>query len=341
MSQQVLVTDANSHLGRCLVEKLIARGYRVRAGVQGAADARKCEPLRLLGAKVVNLDITRPDMLAPAMEGVDGVFQAVSVAEPWAKNTHRDVVTPTVEGALNVLAAARNAEVDRIVFTSSVAALGKREDGCSTPRLSEEEWNEHPVNPCVRAKTEAERRAWEFTRANGMKMVAIHPGVLLGPGFYRHTPSTETFERMLLGQLPALPSFRAAYVDVRDVAELHRLAFESADASGRYIAASSPASMRKVAEIIQEIEPEIRVPRISMPGWMARSLAILDNVTSRIRGRRRRMEEDILEEFGGVELDCSSDKAARELGWRPRPLESTLADTLAWIRNRFLSAERA
>lgn len=339
MSAQVLVTDAHSHLGRCLVETLLARGYRVRAGVPVGTDARKCEPLRLVGAKIVNLDITRPDMLAPAIEGVDGVFQAVSVPVPRSKDTERDVVTPTVEGALNVLAAARNADVDRIVFTSSVAAVGKRKDGSSTPRLSEDEWNEHPVTPCARAKTEAERRAWEFTRANGMTMVAINPGVILGPGFQRHTPSTETFERILLGHLPALPPCRAAYVDVRDVAELHLLAFESDGAHGRYIAASSPTSMQKVAEIIQTIEPQIRVPRIAIPGWMARSLAILDNVANRFRVRRRQMEEDIIEEFGGAELDYSSDKAARELGWCPRPLESTLADTLSWIRSRFLSAE--
>jgi dihydroflavonol-4-reductase len=341
MSVQVLVTEADSHLGLSLVENLVARGYRVRAGVRGGTDARRCEPLRLLGAKVVQLDITRPDMLAPEMEGVDGVFQTVSVPEARSKNTERDVVTPAVEGALNVLAAARNAGVERIVFTSSVAAVGKCQGGGSTPRLSEDEWNEHPVTPCVRAKTEAERRAWEFTRANGMKMVAINPAVLLGPGFRSHTPCTETFARILLEQLPVLPPFSAAYVDVRDVAELHRLAFESNDANGRYIASNSPAtSMRQVAEIIQEIEPTIRVPRISIPEWMARSLAVLDCVTSRICGRRRHRAEDIVEEFGGAELDCSSERAARDLGWRPRPLESTLADTLDWIRSRFLRAER-
>jgi nucleoside-diphosphate-sugar epimerase len=341
MSAQVLVTDAGSHLGLALVENLVARGYRVRAGVCSPNDARKCEPLRLIGAKVVHLDITRPDMLAPVMESCDGVFQTVSVPEGRSKHTDRDIVTPAVEGALNVLAAARNAGIERIVFTSSVAAVGKRSDGGSAPRLSEEEWNEHPVNPCVRAKTEAERRAWEFTRANGMKMVAINPAVLLGPGFHRHTPSTETFERILREQLPVLPPFSAAYVDVRDVADLHRLAFESDDANGRYIAANSPtASMQHVAEIIREIEPAIRIPRISLPEWMARSLAVLDCVTSRIRGRRRQRAEDIVDEFGGAELDCSSDKAARDLGWIPRPLETTLADTLSWIRARFLCADR-
>lgn len=341
MGTQVLVTDANSHLGRCLVEKLISRGYRVRAGVPVGTDVRKCEPLRLIGAKIVNLDITRPDMLAPAMEGIDGVFQAVSVTEPRSKNADDDVVTRTVEGTLNVLAAARNAGVERIVFTSSVATVGKRDDGSSVPRLSEDEWNEHPLTPCVRAKTEAERRAWEFTRANGMKMVAINPGVILGPGFQRHTPSTETFERILRGQLPALPLLRAAYVDVRDVAELHRLVFESDNANGRYIAASSPASMQTVVAIIQEIEPEIPVSCVSMPGWMARSLAILDSVANRICPRRRELTDDMIEELGGDAIDCSSEKAARELGWRPRPLESTLADTISWIRSRFLIAQRA
>jgi len=320
----------------------MTHGYRVRAGVCGSAEARACEPLRVLGAEIVTLDITRPDMLAPAMEGVDGVFQGVSVPEPRSKDANNDVVTRTVEGALNILAAARNARVERIVFTSSVAAVGKRAESSATPRLSEDEWNERPVTPHARAKTEAERRAWEFTRANGMKMVAINPAVLLGPGFERHTPSTETFERILREQMPVLSPFRAAYVDVRDVAELHRLAFESPVANGRYIAANSPtASMRQVIELIREIEPAIRVPRISLPECIARSLAVLDSVTGCICGRRRKKADEIVEEFGGEDLECSSDKAARDLGWRPRPLKSTVADTLGWIRSRFLSAERA
>jgi len=78
-----------------------------------------------------------------------------------------------------------------------------------------------------------------------------------------------------------------------------------------------------------------------LPRWMARSLAALDQVTSRLCVCRRHAAEDIVEEFGETELDCSSDKATRDLGWRPRPLESTLADTLSWIRSRFLSTERA
>lgn len=338
----VLVTDANSHLGRCLAENLMTHGYRVRAGVRGAAEARACEPLCLLGAEIVNLDITRPDMLAPAMDGVAGVFQSVSIPEPREKNADRDVVTRTVEGALNILAAARNEGVNRIIFTSSVAAVGKRVDGGAKTCLSEDEWNDSPMTPHARAKTEAERRAWEFTRANGMKMVAINPAVLLGPGFDRHTASTETFERILRRQRPVLSPFRAAYVDVRDLAELHRLAFENTEANGRYIAANSPtASMRQVLELIREIEPAIRMPRVSMPDCIARSLARLDSVTSRICARSHKKAEEIVEEFGREDLDCSSDKAARDLGWCPRPLKSTIADTLGWIRSRFLSAERA
>ena len=236
MGARVLVTEADEHLGYGLVENLLARGYEVNAGVRHAGDERRAAPLRILGAKVVDLDVDRPDKLAPAMTGMDGLFHTQSVRATQPRGIEGASGTTPVEGMLNVLAAARNAGVKRIVFTSRTS---------TTNRLEE--------------------RAWEFTRANDMEMVAIRPSAVLGPGFRRHSPCTETIERILREQLPALPPLNTSYVDVRDVAELQRRAFERRDVTGTYVAVGAYAPIQEVARMIQEMEPSIHVPLRLLP----------------------------------------------------------------------------
>ena len=339
VSTQVLVTGADGHLGYGLVENLIAHGYRVRAGVRRVSDARRTAPLEALGADIVHVDVERPDLLAPAMDGVRGVFQSATLSSGhWTRDPEREIVTPTVECTLNVLAAARDAGVKRIVFTSTAAAVSRRANEPVDAGELEQDWNDAPPNPYVRAKTEAEKRAWLFTRANDMEMVAINPSVLLGPGFHRHTQSTATFERILRQELPVLPPFDAYYVDVRDAAELHRLAFENREASGRYIASSSFAPIEQLAKIIRAIEPTIRVPSRRIPKWMMKPFALLDAMKARLRGAKRQVSEDLVEELEGADVRCSSERATRDLGWEPRPLEDTVADTLTWIKGTFLAS---
>ena len=311
-----------------MVENLVDHGYRVRAGVRRTCDARRTAPLESLGAEVVPVDVARPDMLAPLMEDVEGVFQSAALTSGhWTRRPETEIVRPTVEGTLNVLAAARNAGVRRIVFTSTAAAV-----------TSDAALSDASDNPYIRAKTEAEKRAWVFARANDLEMVAINPSVLLGPGFHRHTQGTATFERILREELPVLPPFDAAYVDVRDAAELHRLAFENRDACGRYVASSRFAPIEQVARIIREIEPSLRVPSRRIPAWMMKPIELFDAMKARVRNRRRTVAEDPLEVIAGREFDGSSERARRDLGWQTRPLEDTVADTIAWIRRTFLAA---
>jgi dihydroflavonol-4-reductase len=309
MRSRVLVTEADGHLGHGLVENLHAHGYDVSAGVRGSTDERKIEPLRMLGAKIIDIDVARPDKLAPAMAGVEGLFHCSTKSSTDPQHpTSPENGTTHEEGVLNVLAAARNAGVRRIVLTSCPATSGA-----------------------------VETRAWEFTRANGMHMVAVEPAVILGPGFRSHSPSTETLERILRGKLPALPRLNANYVDVRDAAELHRLAFESEDAHGSYPATGIYARIEDLANLIEEIDPSIHVPHRLLPTWLLRPAALLDAMASCLLGARRRLSPALLAELdrdaGGASRD---DDAARALGWAPRPFRETLADTLAWIRQTFI-----
>lgn len=310
MRAHVLVTEADGHLGYGLVENLRAHGYDVSAGVRGSTSERKLEPLRILGARIIDVDVARPDKLAPALQGVEGLFHlAPSMAsDPHAAAATGGGVTP-VEGVVNVLAAARDAGVKRIVFTTGPATAGA-----------------------------VEKRAWEFTRANGLPMVAVEPSIILGPGFFRHSPCTKTFEKILRGNLPALPRLDASYVDVRDAAELHRLAFEHTDAQGSYPATGIYARIEEIARLIEQIDPSVHVPHRLLPTWLLRPVAVIDAVASRVLGSRRRLSVEWIDEIDNANRNAGrDDKAARDFGWAPRPFRETLADTLAWIRQTFMT----
>jgi dihydroflavonol-4-reductase len=334
MPAHVLVTGANGHVGFNVVQNLVSHGYRVRAAVRAAGDAERTRPLRELGAEIVEADILEPATLKAAVSGVEGVFQVAAVFRMWAADPEREIVEPSVTGGINVLQAACDAGVRKVVFTSSMAAVGQRRDASPEDPLTEEEWNAHPRNPYVLAKTRAEQRAWRFAESHQLDLVTINPSIVIGPGFHRHTPSTEAFGLLLENRLPAMPPLHASYVDARDVADLHRLAYESPAASGRYIAAAEFASASRLLELAARADPSLKLPRWILPGWMLRPIALGDGLSHLLFRTQRRLTNDMIDELTAGEQHCSSHKARKELGWRPRPLRDTIRDTFDWIRNR-------
>ena len=123
--------------------------------------------------------------------------------------------------------------VEKVIFTSSTAAVGK--EALDGGALTEEDWNDGSDQPYAYAKTEAERRAWKYAEENQLKLVVINPTAVIGPNFYRHTPTTMMFRNVMGGKFPLIPPVIFGYVDVRDVAMGHVLAYENDNANGRHI----------------------------------------------------------------------------------------------------------
>ena len=202
--KKVLVTGANGHVGFSLAQLLKEKGYAVRASVRDRRDLGKTAHLKALGVSIVEADLMKPETLTAAMEGIEGVFQVAAVYSTYARNPQKEILDPSLIGGINVLEAAHAAGVQKVVFTSSVAAVGTVEAG-GKPR-TEADWNERAIDPYTRAKTEAEKRAWAYAQDKGLNMVSILPAAVIGPDFYRHTPSTQMFELLLRGRMPFLPS---------------------------------------------------------------------------------------------------------------------------------------
>lgn len=336
--KDVLVTGANGHLGYNIARLLSEKGYRVRASVRDATDRSKTDHLRAIGVDVVEADLMRPDTLRRAMEGVDGLFHVAAVYNLTSKNPEKEVREPILQGSLNALRAAKEAGTKKVIYTSSVAAVGTVAAG-EAP-LTEKDWNDRAIEPYARAKMEAERQAWELARETGLNLVTILPGSIVGPGFHRHTPTTVAFELLLRGKVPVVLPLAFTFVDVRDVARAHLLAYENPASSGRYIASDRDCSMAELFAMVAEIDPTVPVPKARLSERLLPLVPVLDWLGNRLAGTPRFASRAMIREYGRRLQLVSSDRIRTELGWKPRDLKASIRDTLEWTRLRFIDTHR-
>lgn len=334
--KKVLVTGANGHLGYNVTRLLLEHGYAVRASVRNSRDAARTGHLAPLGVEIVEADVLLPNTLVSAMDGVDGVFHVAAVYDITARNPEKNVREPNVTGTLNVLRAAKSAGVRRLVLTSSTTAVGN--DARDGEALTEEQWNESAVEPYARSKVEAERLAWQFSRDNGIDIVTILPAAMLGPGFFRHTPTTQSFEQLLLGKIPFVLPLSFSFVDVRDVARAHIAAYENEAVSGRYIVSDRFCSLKELFETVHRLYPRVKLPSKEFPAAMLRVVPFLDWMSNVIAKTPRFATAEFVKEYACHRPVFSSARTRKELGWRPQvSFEQSVRDTVEWINRTFLA----
>ncbi|OLF09637.1 NAD-dependent epimerase/dehydratase family protein [Actinophytocola xanthii] len=309
---KVLVTGASGFVASHCVADLVAHGYSVRG------TARRPRPG---GVEIVPADLLDDRGWPEAVAGCETVLH---VASPFPAAEPRDpeeLVAPAVEGTLRVLAAAAAAGVRRVVLTSSVAAVNAgRRRGDDRVRTEADWASVDTAHAYARSKTLAEQAAWRFAAEHPeLELVVLNPGMVLGPVLHASAGTSVTVVRRLLnGEIPAVPNLGFAMVDVRDVAAAHRLAIETPNAAGnRYILAGDNVWLPEVAAILaEEFNPRgHRVPTRRLPFWLMWTLARFD----------RTLRVGL--EYADRPVHLSHDKAERELGWRMRPLRTSLVDT--------------
>ncbi|WP_369274995.1 NAD-dependent epimerase/dehydratase family protein [Streptomyces sp. R11] len=327
---RVLVTGGTGFIGSWCIQALLDAGHTVRTTVR---DLRREPALRSWLQAATPFDDNRLTVVRADLEHADGWEAAVAdcefvlhVASPTLRHTPTNddgLVVPAREGVLRVLRAARAARVRRVVLTSAFGAIGIGHPPRSTP-FTEEDWTnvDSDIPPYQRSKTLAERAAWQFVEeeGGGLELTAVHPvgvlGPLLGPD---DPPSLRLVRRMLEGQVPACPPFGMGFVDVRDVADLHLRAMTDPAAAGERFLAIAGHSLRviDIARILHDrlSERAAKAPTRELPLWLARALGL---VNPELRLLRHQL---------GRNLDATSTKAEKLLGWRARPIEDTIAET--------------
>lgn len=327
----VLVTGGSGFIATHCIVQLLAAGHRVRTTVRSLQrEAEVRATLKAAGTDAgdrlafVAADLTADAGWAEAVAGCDFVLH---VASPFPLNVPRhedELIVPAREGALRVLRAARDAGVQRVVQTSSFAAIGYGHPQMQRA-FNEHDWTQVDgpgLTAYAKSKTLAERAAWDFMAREGgsMELAVVNPvgvfGPVLGADF---STSIEVVKRMMDGALPAVPRITFGVVDVRDVADLHLKAMTAPDAAGeRFLAVAGDfLSLRDIALVLKRAlgDKARRVPTRELPDWLLRIVALFDKSVGQI-----------VPELGKPK-NAANDKARRMLGWSPRPAEEALVAT--------------
>jgi dihydroflavonol-4-reductase len=321
-----LVTGATGYIGVELVQQLRAQGREVRALIRSPKAAQRLEGT---GATTVLGDVTRPETLPAALEGVNRVFHLAGVVGHRASDEQR-LQQVNVGGSRNLLEAAATAGVERIVYTSSVGAMGP----AATPEYPRSE--QHFLLDgddgrgdfrYSRSKAQGEALALEAAAA-GRDVVVVNPGFVIGPGDV-HRVSAWPIEEYLRGLVRFVVRGGLSYVDVRDVAAGHLLAEQHGVSGQRYLLIneegnlSYPDFFARVGDVAGKRRWQVKAPvGVLTPGLrLARALRL--NVVP--------VDDNELRS-GAYWWFYRSDKAREQLGFTTRPLDETLADTIAWFR---------
>lgn len=335
----VLVTGGTGYLGGWCIATLLERGYDVRTTVR---DVSREEAVRAALAvagvedpgdrlSVVAADLMSDDGWAEAVAGCRFVLHVASPFPPAQPKDPDELIVPARDGALRVLRAALDAGVERVVMTSSIAAVRAAEGSRPDRPLDERDWcdgNDTSLTPYVRSKAIAERAAWDFVRSEGAedRLAVVNPGLIVGPvlsGDFSY--SVQLVERLLGGKVPAAPKLGFTYVDVRDVADLHVRAMTSPEAGGeRFLATDRFLWTSDTARILRDRmgEQGRKVPTRVAPNFMVRAMGMFDPAIRTIVG-------DL-----GQKTEYSSEKARTTLGWSPRPVEDAVEDTARSLLDR-------
>ncbi|HEX3175015.1 MAG TPA: NAD-dependent epimerase/dehydratase family protein [Solirubrobacterales bacterium] len=323
----VLVTGGSGFLGGWCAVELLRGGHKVRTTVRDLG--REAEVRAAIATEVaaddrltvLAADLRSDDGWDAAVAGCSHVLHVASPFPPAQPKDPEELIVPAREGTLRVLGASLDAGVERIVLTSSVAAVTGGRGRRSTP-LTEADWSDpdNPkLSPYARSKTIAERAAWDFVRERGAmdKLVAVNPGAIVGPLLSPDRSfSLQVIERLLRG-MPGVPRIGFSFVDVRDIVDLELRAMAAPEAGGeRFIAVTEFVWMREVAEILRERlgEDAAKVPTRSVPDLLVRAMALFDPSVRSILGQL------------GKRTELTSEKARGALGWSPRPVEDTVAE---------------
>ncbi|XP_042491725.1 phenylacetaldehyde reductase-like [Macadamia integrifolia] len=268
----VCVTGASGYIASWLVKLLLEKGYTVKASVRDPNDKKKTEHLLALDGAKERLQLFKANLLEEGsfdsiVDGCEAVFHTASPFYIAVKDPQVELIDPALKGTLNVLGScAKFPSVKRVVVTSSVAAVAFNGKPRTPDVVVDETWFSDPEF-CkesklwyVLSKTLAEEAAWKFAEEKGMDIVTINPAMVIGPLLQ---PTLNTSAEAILkfvNGAETFPNSTLGWVNVKDVANAHILAFENPSANGRYVLVEKVAHCSEVVKILRELFPTLHLP---------------------------------------------------------------------------------
>lgn len=321
------MTGVSGFLGSHTAIQLLEQGYEVVGTLRNPDRQEHIKQLIARHTKHTDrLSFARADLLDAAawldlMPGIDYVQHIASPFPRVLPKREEDLIVPAREGALNILRAAADHGVRRVVMTSSTGSVvyGKKK-GRRNGTFDESDWtdaaNYEDTTPYFRSKTLAEQAAWDFVQkeTKDLELAVICPGAILGPVLEKDFgTSANIVIKMLDGSTPAIPKIGFELVDVRSVADLHIKAMTATRAANeRFLASAGYLPFKKVADILRDAYPQRKIPHRQLPNFAVRLFALIDKTL-----------QPILLDLG-TERKVDNQKAKNMLNWQPLPVEEAV-----------------
>lgn len=321
----ILVTGGTGFVGSAVVRALVARGEKPRCLARRNSDRRN---LQGLDVDVVEGDLEDGESLEVALRGCSGLFHVAADYRIWVSRPQAMLRT-NVEGTKRLMELALRHGVDRVVYTSSVAVLGKGPAGAPADEETPVSIRDM-IGVYKRSKFLAEEEVRRLQREAGLPVVIVNPSTPIGPGDIKPTPTGRVVVEAACGRMPAFVDTGLNVVHVDDVAAGHLLAYEKGKIGARYVLGGDNLGLgeilAQVAALRGNRSPTLRLPRRALfPfAYAAESWARLAG------GREPLLTVDGLK-MAAKPMYFSSDKAQKNLGYRARPAGEALRDAVGWF----------
>jgi len=319
-----LVTGGTGFVGANVVRELLAQGRAVRVLARPGSDRRAIVGLEV---EIGEGDLLDPASLRRAVKGVNSVFHVAADYRLWARHPE-ELHRVNVGGTRAVLEAAGEAGVSRVVYTSTVGALGIPGDGTPGTEATPVSLRDM-VGPYKASKFLAEQVALGFAH-QGLPVVVVNPSAPVGPWDVKPTPTGRMVVDFLEGKMVATLDTGLNLVHVRDVARGHLLAAERGKIGEKYILGNRNLSLAEIGALLSEIAG-IRPPRVRIPYWVAWSAALSMEAVARVTGAPPRVPLTAVR-MAKKRMYFSPARAVRELGLPQTDVRDALRDAAEWFR---------
>ncbi len=327
MAEEItLVTGATGFIGSHVVRLLLLRGDRVR--ILARNSSRKTN-IERFGCEIAIGDLRDPISLLRCVQGCRRVFHVAADYRLWARNP-QEIYDNNVGGTRNLLSACCEAGVEKVVYTSTVGTIGMRKDGLPADEETPVKLDDM-IGHYKRSKFMAEQVAREFA-ASGLPVVIVNPTTPVGAGDIKPTPTGRIILEFIKGRMPAYVDTGLNMVGVEDVARGHLLAEEKGRIGERYILGGENWTLEEILDTLARICGR-RLPQFRIPWTLALIASYMDNIVMGTILRREPLIPLEGVKMARYKMFVSTEKARRELGYNPQPVEKALYEAVEYFRH--------
>jgi dihydroflavonol-4-reductase len=316
-----LVTGASGFLGSHVARQLVARGEDVRVLMRPSSTNRAIADLSL---EYVTGDLRDTASLDRAMKGAKRVFHVAADYRLWARRK-QDIYDSNVGGTKNILAAAKRAGIEQLIYTSTVATIAV--DRPQHPNEFTDAKLEEMIGHYKRSKWMAEQEARNAAKA-GLPVIIVMPTTPVGPWDWKPTPTGKIILDFLNGNMPGYVETGLNFVGVEECAAGHLLAAEKGKVGERYLLGGENLTLKQMLDTLSKITG-LPAPRLKIPHGLALGVAYASTLFSRLIGREPGIPvEGVKIARHMMFVDCS--RAQRELGFKAGPVAAALERAVSW-----------